>query len=157
MAWTVTSARCIRLGARTGFIPLSSESGGLRQPVHADDLAALAVTALSGTVHGCLEGEACGGETLEFREMVNRVAACGKGRVRPLPLPASLLTTLVKVFSSIRPGTSINTEMVRRQAIDMVFDDTVFRQSLAYHPRPFNPTRADFSIPPEFERLRLKL
>lgn len=146
-----------RLGARTGFIPLSSQAGGRRQPVHADDLSTLAVKALSTTVDGCLEGEACGGETLEFREVVSRVAACGEGRVRPLPLPASLLITMVKIFSSIRPGTSINTEMVRRQAIDMVFDDTVFRHSLAYQPRPFNLTRADFSIPPELERFRLKL
>ncbi|MEE4217393.1 MAG: NAD(P)H-binding protein [Xanthomonadales bacterium] len=146
-----------RLGARTGFIPLSSQAGGRRQPVHADDLAALAVEALSSRVDGCLEGEACGGETLEFREVARRVAACAEGRVRPLPLPAALLTTVVKIFSSIRPGTSINTEMVRRQAVNMVFDDTVFRQSLAYQPRPFNPTPADFSIPPKLERFRLKL
>jgi len=146
-----------RLGERTGFIPLSSRADGLRQPVHAEDLARLAVKALTTDLSGDLEGEACGGETLTFREVVKRVAACGSHRIRLLPLPEPLLTAMVWTVLAVRPGKNMNAEMVRRQAKDMVFDDTVFRQSLAYQPRPFNPTRADFNIPPNLEPFRLKL
>ena len=46
-------------------------------------------------------------------------------------------------------------QMVYRQAEDLVFDDHVFRSRLGYRPRPFRPTRADFSIPRELLRYRL--
>ena len=45
--------------------------------------------------------------------------------------------------------------MVYRQAEDLVFDDHVFRSRLGYRPRPFRPTRTDFSIPQELRRYRL--
>ena len=145
----------LRLGERTGLIPLTRRSGGLRQPVHADDLAALAVSALGTETGSLLEGEACGGETLTFREMTERTAACGRRRIRLLVLPGPLLGTLVKIASVMGPWKGINTEMVRRQSRDMTFDDRVFRDALAWRPRPFQPTPEDFKIPPEIRRFRL--
>jgi hypothetical protein len=50
---------------------------------------------------------------------------------------------------------AINIEMVRRQAMDMVFDDTVLRKVLDYRPRQFEPGRADFQIPENAAKLQL--
>ena len=146
----------LRVGERTGFIPLTRRSTGLRQPVHADDLAALAVSALGTDTGSLLEGEACGGETLTFREMTERTAACGRRRIRLLILPGPLLGTLVKTASVLGPWKGLNTAMVRRQSSDMTFDDRVFRDTLAWRPRPFQPTPEDFKIPPELQRFRLR-
>jgi nucleoside-diphosphate-sugar epimerase len=147
----------LKLGERLGFIPLSTNSKGLRQPVHADDLAQLAVSALLADTGTILEGEAFGGSTLSFREMVEIVAGCGNRRIRLLPLPVPLLKSLVQATSFFGSAKGINVQMVRRQATDMVFDDTLFRDTLGYEPRPFNPTPEDFRISPDLEQLRLPL
>jgi len=136
---------------RFGVMPVSAKAGGLRQPVHADDLAAVAVTALRKpiTLPGSLV--LAGGSTLSYAEMVGRIfAALGKP-VRLLRLPQWLFILLVK----LRPGSDINSEMVRRQADDLVFDDRPARELLEYRPRPFEPSEKDFLRPdfglPEFE------
>jgi nucleoside-diphosphate-sugar epimerase len=128
---------------RFGFIPVNGKASGLRQPVHADDLAAVALTALqeTKTLPGSLV--LAGSSTLSYAEMVGRIfAALGKP-VRLLRLPQWLFILLVK----LRPGSSINSEMVRRQGDDLVFDDRQARELLAYRPRPFEPSEKDFSLP----------
>jgi len=142
-------SRLLRFGERTGFIPVSSAAGGLRQPVHADDLAALVVAALGADTGDILEGPACGGEQLTYREMVRRTAACAGRRVRCVEWPPRLFAAAAAFAGRLRPGSGINAEMVRRQAQDLVFDDFAFRTRLAYEPRPFRPSRADFAIPEE--------
>jgi nucleoside-diphosphate-sugar epimerase len=140
-----------RFGQRFGFIPLAAGAEGLRQPVHADDLAALAVRCLIHETPVRLESAACGGSTLSYREMMEKTAAaCGK-KVRTLPLDSRLLAAAVRLAALLPPYRGINPEMVRRQSRDMVFDDSVLRKSLNYCPRPFDPVSADFEIP-EFAR-----
>ena len=138
----------LRLGEKTGFIPLSRSAAGLRQPVHADDLAELAVSAIKRKTGALLEGEACGASTLEFREMARRIAQCGTRKIRLLHLPAPLLSALVRTASLFGPWKGINPEMVRRQSEDMVFDDTIFKKNLNWQPRKFEPGLRDFHIPP---------
>ena len=144
----------LRLGERTGFIPVSSNAAGLRQPVHADDLAGLAVAALVTNTGEYLESVACGGSTLVYREMVNRLAGCGARKIRVQPLPQGLLAALVRTASILGSWKGINPEMVSRQSIDMTFDDSAVRTALAYTPRPFAPTPEDFRIPPQLQNYR---
>jgi len=131
---------------RFGVMPVSGKASGLRQPVHADDLAAVAVTALqeTQTLPGSLV--LAGGSTLSYAEMVSRIfAALGKPD-RLLRLPQWLFILLVE----LRPGSNINSEMVRRQGDDLVFDDRQARELLDYSPRPFEPSEKDFLLP-EFD------
>ena len=142
-----------RFGQRFGFIPLAGAARGLRQPVHADDLAALAVHALSIDHAIGLESVACGGSTLTYRQMTEQIAAaCGAG-VRTLP--PWLLAVAVRTASLLPAFSTINAEMVRRQGQDMVFDDTALREALDYNPRPFEPKAADFEVPKEALKLQL--
>ena len=144
-----------RFGRRFGFIPLADGARGLRQPVHADDLAAVAVHALSIDHVTSLESVACGGSTLTYHQMTEKIAAaCGAG-VRTLALPPWMLAAAVRAASLLPAFRAINTEMVRRQGRDMVFDDTALREALDYKPRPFEPTPADFEIPEEAMKLQL--
>ena len=148
-------SRLVRFGDRTGFIPISSAADGLRQPVHAADLAALAVSALAADTHGILEGPACGGEQLSYRLMVQRAAACCRRPVRCPEWPPRLLAFATGVAGRLLRSSGVNAQMVYRQAEDLVFDDHVFRSGLDYRPRPFRPRRADFEIPEELLRYRL--
>jgi nucleoside-diphosphate-sugar epimerase len=144
-----------RFGRRFGFIPLAGKARGLRQPVHADDLAAVAVHALSIDSATALESVACGGSTLTYREMVEKTGASCDQRVRTLALPSWMLAAAVGVISMLPAFRAFNIEMVRRQGSDMVFDDSVLRKVLDYRPRPFEPGRADFQIPENAAKLQL--
>lgn len=132
---------------RFGFMPVNARATGLRQPVHADDLASVAVTALFTSRVLPLVLPVSGGETLSYSDMVARIFAAMEKPVRLLRLPEWFFVLLIKLAGVFRPGTGINGEMVRRQGHDLVFDDQQTRQLLDYSPRPFFPREEDFSLP----------
>ncbi len=135
---------------RYGFIPVNGKASGLRQPVHADDLAIAAVAALLNKESLPRYLVLAGGSTLSYADMVSRVfAALGK-RSRLLQIPEWLFIFLVRLLVAVRPALGINAEMVRRQSVDLVFDDSQARVLLAYQPRPFKPSEKDFLLP-EFD------
>jgi nucleoside-diphosphate-sugar epimerase len=144
-----------KFGRRFGFIPVASDAKGLRQPVHADDLAALAASCLLSESAVRLESAACGGSTLSYRQMIEKTAAaCGKG-VRTLNLDGRVLAVAVR-FGALLPGLGgLNPEMVRRQGRDMIFDDSGFRTTPGYQPRPFDPLPGDFEIPGHAQKYQL--
>lgn len=148
-------SRLLRFGERRGFIPVSTCASGLRQPVHAEDLAGLALRALSADTGPLLEGEAPGGSTLSYREMVEKTARCGVREIRVLPLPSFLMRALVGFAAAIGAAPGINPSMVDRQARDLVFDGSNFREALGWNPRPFEPTPADFAIPADIAAFQL--
>jgi len=132
---------------RFGFMPVNGEAAGLRQPVHADDLAAVAVGAFGSGAELPGVMNLCGGETLSYAEMVSRIFAATGKPARLLHMPEWLFVLAVNVAGLVRPGAGLNAEMVRRQRRDLVFDDREARELLAYDPRPFRPALADFSLP----------
>ena len=140
---------------RFGLIPLAGKAGGLRQPVHADDLAELALRALTSAAPLDRVSPACGGSTLSYREMAQRIADTLPRRARLLTLPAGLLAALLPLASRLGGWKGLNAEMARRQNRDLVFDDSALRQALAWSPRPFAPTAADFEVPPYARSLQL--
>lgn len=148
---------------RFGFLPLAGKARGLRQPVHADDLAAAAVAALLSAEPTRLESPACGGSTLTWRQMAARIADCvadrsgdaGSRKVRLLTLPPGLMVALVRAAGLLGVTRGLNAEMVKRQNRNLVFDDSGLRAALAYRPRPFEPVAADFELPAEAAELQL--
>jgi nucleoside-diphosphate-sugar epimerase len=144
-----------KFGRRFGFIPVASDAKGLRQPVHADDLAALTISCLLSETAVRLESAACGGSTLSYREMMEKTAAvCGKG-VRTLTLDGRFLAVAVRLAAWLPGLRGVNPEMVWRQGRDMVFDDSGFRTAPGYQPRPFDPLPGDFEIPGYARKLQL--
>lgn len=135
---------------RFGFMPVNGNATGLRQPVHADDLAKAAVTAMLSEDDLPWVMNLCGGETLSYSDMVCRIFAASGKPPRMVRLPQWLFVLLVKLAGLFKSGGDINSEMVRRQWIDLVFDDQQARQLLNYDPRPFSPLARDFSLP-DFE------
>jgi len=135
---------------RFGFMPVNGRAAGLRQPVHADDLAKVAIKAICCSDDLPRVLNVSGGETLSYSDMVGRIfEALGKP-ARLLRLPQSLFIFLVNFANIIKPAAGINSEMVRRQRFDLVFEDSQARQLLDYNPRRFAPVARDFSLP-EFD------
>lgn len=132
---------------RFGFMPVADGAEGLRQPVHADDLAQAAVTVLSADAPMALDVPLCGGSTLSFRDMVKKIFV-GLGKpVRIVTVPGKLLAAVIYLGRLVPGLQQIRPEMVRRQGVDLVFDDTMAREFLGYSPRHFQPGPGEFSLP----------
>lgn len=132
---------------RYGFIPVNGRAAGLRQPVHADDLAAVAVTALLSEKELPSDLFLAGGETLTYSEMLIRIFEASGKSPNLVHLPQWLFVLLITLVRTVKKNREINSEMARRQRLDLVFDDHPARALLGYDPRPFHPDEKDFSLP----------
>lgn len=140
---------------RYGRIPVAGSATGLRQPVHAEDLAKTAVDALRAESPLSLVAPACGGSTLSYYEMIGRIFDSLNRPRRIVRVPAGAMVSLAGLLAKLPEFSGLNREMVRRQNTDLVFDDTPLRQALNYKPRPFRPTPEDYEIPPPMQKYRL--
>lgn len=150
VAWTILRPTLIYAEGRDGnvsrlaalirrlrVLPLSGAGQGLRQPVHADDLAAGAVLAAGAATTAGRAYDLVGGETLTYRLMAERVFA-GLGR-RPLilSLPPGLFALALRLAAPLLPGAT--TAMGDRMARDLTFDDAEARRDFGWSPRDFHP------------------
>lgn len=136
---------------RFGVMPVNGRAEGLRQPVHAQDLAAVACTALLNRNDLPPVMNLSGGDTLSYSDMVNRVFSAFGKPARLLRLPQWLFVLIAALANTMNLTSGINSEMIRRQRSDLVFDDRQARALLNYEPRPFAPGPEDFALP-DFEK-----
>lgn len=132
---------------RFGFIPVNGKAQGLRQPVHADDLAELALSAMLNKHELPTVLTLAGGETLTYSDMVSKIFAALKKPDRLVHLPQWLFILLIQTAGYLGMGGGLNAEMVKRQGRNLVFDDRQARELLNYSPRSFAPALKDFSLP----------
>jgi nucleoside-diphosphate-sugar epimerase len=140
-------SRLANLIRRFGFMPINGKGSGLRQPVHADDLATVAVKALLHEAELPRSLVLAGGNTLSYAEMVNSIFIALQKPARLARIPEWILVPLVSALAKTGFASGLNSAMVKRQLIDLVFDDSEARQLLNYNPRPFAPTGDDFNLP----------
>jgi nucleoside-diphosphate-sugar epimerase len=119
------------------------QAKGLRQPVHAGDVVTACISALEkpGVVNRAYN--LSGGETLAYREMINRLfAALGRcSRLIPVPLWLfRLVAPLIRFFPRYRHW---NVQMAERMNSDLVFDHAEAVRDLNFFPRPFKITSKD--------------
>jgi nucleoside-diphosphate-sugar epimerase len=128
-------ARFIR---RFGFFPVCSPGKGLRQPIHADDVAWACKSALE-TAHAAGRSyNISGGETLTYREMVTRI-------FETLEKNPVFLTTPLWIFKFATPFVRVipkfhdwSPSMAERMNQDLVFDHSEAEKDLQLHFRPFD-------------------
>jgi nucleoside-diphosphate-sugar epimerase len=122
---------------RFGFLPLPPGPGGLRQPVHAEDLASAALAAMTSPAAVNQAYDLPGGETLSYRAMVERIFE-GLGRTpRIVSLPPALLRLGYALGRRWLPGSTA--EMIGRIEADLTFDAEPARRDLGWAPRDFHP------------------
>jgi nucleoside-diphosphate-sugar epimerase len=129
--------RLSRLIERLGFMPLAGSGSGLRQPVHAEDLAAGAVAAAASSAAANKIYAIPGRDTITYREMVGRIFDGMDRRRRIVAVPPTLWRT---AFALAKPFISnANVAMGNRMAMDMIFDATPAVQDFGWNPREFRP------------------
>nr|NJM01485.1 NAD(P)-dependent oxidoreductase [Desulfobacula sp.] len=124
-----------------GFFPLLGEASGLRQPIHAQDVAGACMAALKPIGPDNRAYNLCGGETLSYREMVTRIfTACGL-QARFLPVPLWAFRIAVALMCCLPRYRQWSAAMIHRMNKDMVFDNSDAVRDLRFSPRPFRLNR----------------
>lgn len=130
-------SRLASLIRRLGVLPISGAGQGRRQPVHAADLAAAALTALERPLARDRAYDLPGGETLSYRLMVERIFEGLGRRPRVIAVPPPAWRLALTLAGPLLPGATA--AMGDRMAQDLVFDDTPARRDLGWAPRDFHP------------------
>ncbi|EWY41348.1 epimerase [Skermanella stibiiresistens SB22] len=123
---------------RFGFFPVGMPASGLRQPIHADDVAGAIVAALDNPLASGRLIDLPGGETLTYREMVRRIFLALDRPVRILPLPAGLLAQGIGLARRVT-GVAYSPALFARMNQDLAFDGGDAVRLLGYAAQPFRP------------------
>jgi len=126
-----------RLIRRFGFMPLVGGAAGLRQPVHAEDLAEGAIAAAASPAAANRIYSLAGLETISYREMIGRIFDGMKRPRRMLPVPVWLWRAAFLAAKPLYP--TANVAMGIRMMQDMAFDASPAVKDFGWKPRPFHP------------------
>jgi len=126
-----------RLIRRFGFMPLVGGAKGLRQPVHAEDLAIGAIAAASSPAAANKFYSLPGGETLAYREMIGRIFDGMRKPRRTLSVPPVVWKAGFALAKPLFP--IANVAMGTRMMKDMTFDPTPAIRDFGWNPRGFRP------------------
>jgi nucleoside-diphosphate-sugar epimerase len=113
---------------------------GVRQPVHAQDLASAALAALETPASSGKILSIGGGERLPVGEMFARVRRSLPVDTLPMPLPAWSLRMARRGIARLRGPLS-------RLDVDLIADNTELTRLLGVQPRPFRPDADCWRIP----------
>ena len=139
-------SKLAQLALRHGRLLLPRTACGLRQPVHVDDVALAALAAASATATGAAAYDVPGGETLPYRDMVQRVLACLSPSPRLHLLPAPLFGMILTIAHWRGIARELTPAVLQRMQNDLVFDAQPARRDLNYAPRLFLPAADMFVV-----------
>lgn len=132
-------ASITRLARRVRCVPLPRSTQGLRMPIHAEDLACTMLAALDRTQASGTYAVG-GGETLDYRSMVNRVLKASRSRAPVLVLPDTLYRLALRIAHGFGALRGLSPAIIGRMGEDLVVDDAGARDVLDHAPGPFRPS-----------------
>ena len=126
---------------KLGFFPVCGTAKGLRQPVHARDLARAALQVLNASATYGKSYNLSGGDSLTYRAMVERVFIAMGRRPTIIALPQWLWRLAFGILAIIMPGRALkqNLSMALRMNRDLWFDLGPANHDFGYSPGPFKP------------------
>jgi len=124
--------------SRWGWFPVSGAARGLRQPVHADDVATACLAALDHPAPRPVY-TLSGGEPLPFRDLVKRTCRAHGLPPRVVTLPRWIWTTLAWGSRALGAVPAASAGSGSRMNEDLLFDHSPAAADLGFRPRPFTP------------------
>jgi len=131
----VSIAACVR---RFGWFPLCGPAAGLRQPVHAGDVAAACLAGIdAAAAGGCYT--LSGGEVLPFRELVERTCRAHGLPPRTVSLPAWCWNAAAAIARGLGVAPGAAAGVGHRMNEDLSCGHAAAAADLGFAPRPFVP------------------
>jgi hypothetical protein len=136
-------ARFIR---RFGFFPLIGDAEGLRQPIHADDVASACIDALKEPAAANRAYNISGGETLTYREMVGRIfTALGYNHRLP-KMPPFIFRMALRLWRLLPGQMDWTMSIAERMNQDLVYDYKDAQRYFNFSPKPFRLSAKDLPV-----------
>lgn len=136
-------ARFVR---RWRVFPRVAAATGLRQPVHAADLARACLAAWPCAASQGATYALGGGERVAFATMLERVRASVGASSMAVPIPLAGLAVASRLLRGLRwPAPSA--AAIARLRVDLVADDRAARADFGWAPRGFAPTASTWCVP----------
>ena len=132
-----------RLVRRSPVFPIPFGAHGLRQPVHVEDLAKAAFSALKQEVALGRAYNVGGGERLAYGEFVRRIIRHQHSRCVILRVPRTVLSLVMALLRHREGFQYLREEMIDRMFDDLTVDNSVVERELGLAPRPFLPDDED--------------
>lgn len=127
-----------RFARRWRILPVPLGARGLRQPVHARDLAAACVTVLGNPATFGKTYALGGGERLRFDALLMRMRAATPGPVLPLPLPMIVLRLAARWRQgSAFSASAFSTSAIARLRVPLLADNSDATHDFGYAPAAF--------------------
>ncbi|MDO8843257.1 NAD(P)-dependent oxidoreductase [Methylicorpusculum sp.] len=133
-------ARFIR---RFGFFPILGQAKGLRQPIHAQDVANACLAALQSPLAANRSYNISGGETLTYRAMVSQIFLAIHREPRVFSIPLWLFRVAVAVLRQLPRYRLWTAAMAERMNQDLVFDHSDATRDFGFQPREFKLSSDD--------------
>lgn len=129
---------------RFGYFCVLGEAKGLRQPVHAQDVASCCVAALNAqsAFNKCYN--ISGSEIINYREMACRIFSALDKNPRFVEFPLWLFRFAVFVLRIFPRFRNWSAAMAERMNQDMIFDHKEASRDLNFSPRKFQLSKEDF-------------
>ena len=124
---------------RFGFFPLFGAARGLRQPVHANDIATACLAALLNLSVVNHAYNLSGGETLTYRDMISRIFAALGRRPQLVHVPLWFFRLGIAVLHCLPRYRHWTSAMAERMNQDLCFDHTEASRDFGYFPKAFEP------------------
>lgn len=128
-----------RLGGRWHVFPDLRGASGLRQPVHAEDLATVCRSAVRCDAAIGRSFDLGGGERLTFATMLARVRCSLTTWALPMPVPLAALRLGLALAARWRRAGGLGPQIVARLDKDLLANDEPARRALDWSPRRFRP------------------
>lgn len=136
-------ARFVR---RFGFFPLLGRAGGLRQPVHAVDVADVCLAAMQKASATNRAYNVSGGEVLSYHDMVVRIFSALSRRPHLLIVPLWLFRMGLTALRCLPCYKKWSIGMAQRMNCDLIFDNSEAARDLDFKPRAFFLAPEDLPI-----------
>lgn len=127
-----------KLIRRAGVFPIIGEGCGLRQPVHAQDLAHAVLGVLASPQTRQRVYALSGGETLSYRQMVARIFVALDKPCRIITVPPVLFAAALTIARVLPRFRHLHMQMAYRMTHDLCFDHRDAQTDFGYAPRKFD-------------------
>ena len=138
---------------RFSFFPLVGKGSGLRQPVHADDLATACLNAIKQQQTYNKAYDLVGGETLTYKEMVERIFNALNKTPRFIAIPLPLFRVAMKCISFFPRYSHLTPDMADRMNHPLCFNSDAAKKDFGYKNRGFTPLQEDLDPKLSYARL----
>lgn len=129
---------------KVGIFPIFGAGSGLRQPVHAEDLALACIQALDASTKNKTYNVS-GGQVLTYKEMVQEVFRALDRRPITPTVPLPLFRLACRALNIVPRFAHWTPQMAERMNADMAFDHSDATRDFGFEPRFFRLSPSDLA------------